>query len=37
MVKIALFVALTIAPASAQTVTCDTSFQGYRVCQGAGD
>ena len=26
----------TITPASAKTLTCSTSFQGYRVCQGQG-
>jgi hypothetical protein len=24
------------APAEAETLTCATSFQGYRICQGAG-
>jgi hypothetical protein len=32
-----IFVALTsITPALAETLTCSTSFQGYRVCQGPG-
>jgi hypothetical protein len=36
MVRIALLFALTIAPAGAETLTCSTSSQGYRVCQGSG-
>jgi hypothetical protein len=31
MIRIALFVALTIAPASAETLTCST-WQGTRTC-----
>ena len=38
MIRIAIIIALMAdAPASAQTVTCAKSFQGYRVCQGPGD
>jgi hypothetical protein len=34
MVRIAIIIALmTAAPASAQTLTCSETFQGYRVCQ----
>jgi hypothetical protein len=25
-----------VSAASAETLTCSTSFQGYRVCQGPG-
>jgi hypothetical protein len=32
---IVIIIALTaVAPASAQTLTCSTTFQGYRACQG---
>ena len=35
MTRIAITITLMAAsPASAQTMTCSTSFQGYRVCQG---
>jgi hypothetical protein len=34
MIRIAIIIVLMAAtPASAQTLTCSTSFQGYRVCQ----
>ena len=36
MIRTVIVVALMIAPASAETLTCSTSFQGYRVCQGPG-
>jgi hypothetical protein len=32
--RVAIIIALIAAPASAQTVTCGTSFQGYHLCQG---
>jgi hypothetical protein len=34
VIRISIIIALMAAPASAQTLTCSTSFQGYRVCQG---
>jgi hypothetical protein len=34
VIRLAIIIALMAAPASAQTLTCSTSFQGYRVCQG---
>ena len=34
MIRLAIIIALMAAPASAQRLTCATSFQGYRVCQG---
>jgi hypothetical protein len=35
MTRIALFVALTIVPASAETLTCST-WQGMRTCTSPG-
>jgi hypothetical protein len=30
----AILVAIAVTPAPADSVTCSTTFQGYRVCQG---
>ena len=37
MTRIVIILALmAAAPVSAQTLTCATSSQGYRICQGPG-
>jgi hypothetical protein len=33
---VGVIVIATITPALAETLTCSTSFQGYRVCSGPG-
>jgi hypothetical protein len=33
---VVVFIAV-LSPAGAETLTCSTSFQGYRVCSGPGD
>jgi hypothetical protein len=32
----AILVVIAVSPALAGTLTCSTSFQGYRVCSGPG-
>jgi hypothetical protein len=37
VIRIGITIVLAAAPASAQTVTCATNLQGYRVCQAPDD
>jgi hypothetical protein len=32
----AILVLIAASPSLAETLTCSTSFQGYRICQGSG-